>query len=225
MNFEIKSINKIRPTIEQLNDERNFEKIADFPTDDTLKFIVNPNGYGKIPEQKPNKKDQTLYGVFFLIMLISLGFCCGTYIFSGLKTGWNLLLAFVIFMLVVLPMHEGIHALVFRSFNANDVGFGFAPKAGMVYAFAQNFPISLKELIKVAVMPFVVISTILVIGMLAAPQFQFYFIFIFLIHTFVCFGDFALIKYALDNKKRDLYTYDDVKQAKRTYFFEKKNKQ
>ena len=35
-------------------------------------------------------------------------------------------------------------------------------------------------------------------------------------------GDFALIRYALKNKHRQIFTYDDLLKEKKTYFFEKK---
>jgi hypothetical protein len=212
----------MRPTIKELHNESRFNKLADFHIDDTFKFILNPDGYGKEPPQKPSAKDQALYGIFFFLLLAGLGFVCGAYLFAGKISSWEFLLALATFILIVIPIHEGIHALVFKSFGARNVGFGLVPKAGMVYAYAQDFPISMKELVRVAVMPFLVISLLLILGLQTFPQYQFYFVFIFLIHTFVCFGDFALIKYAINNRHRKIYTYDDVKHAKRTYFFEKR---
>lgn len=212
----------MRPTIQELHDETKFTKVADFHIDETMKFLMNPSGFGKPEEEKPNKKSQVIIGILFFIASVAVGFLGGEMIMKGENSGIKLFGALIAFMLVVLPIHEAIHALIFKSFKASDVGFGFAPKAGMVYAYAQNFPITMKELIKVAVMPFAIITPVLILCLFLMPDFSAAIIFILLIHTFACIGDFALIHYAYKNRDKELYTYDDIRNEKRTYYFEKK---
>jgi hypothetical protein len=212
----------MRLILSELHDDTKFNKIADFHIDDTMKFLMNPNAYGSSEAEKPSKKSQTIGGVAFFVISIVVGYLLGKQIMAGSNSGIELLAGFLVFMLVVLPIHEGIHALVFRSFNANDVGFGFAPKAGMVYAYAQNFPITMRELIKVAIMPFAIITPLLVIGLYAFPSYSSVFVFLIIIHTMACIGDFALVKYGYANKDKEIYTYDDIRNEKRTYYFERK---
>jgi hypothetical protein len=212
----------MRPILSELHDDTKFNKIADFHIDDTMKFLMNPTSYGKSEAGTPNKKSQAITGITFFIVSIIFGYIVGRNIIAEGNGGLQLLGGFLAFMVIVLPIHEGIHALVFRSFNANDLGFGFAPKAGMVYAYAQDFPITMRELVKVAIMPFAIITPLLVIGLYVFPSYASVFVFLLIIHTIACIGDFALVKYGYKNKDKEIYTYDDIRNEKRTYYFERK---
>jgi hypothetical protein len=212
----------MRPILSELHDDTKFNKIADFHIDDTMKFLKDPNGYGSSETERPNKKTQAIGGIAFFVISIVVGYLAGKQIMASGNSGIQLIAGFLGFMFIVLPIHEGIHALVFRSFNATDVGFGFAPKAGMVYAYAQDFPITIKELIKVAIMPFAIITPILVLGLYIFPNYVSVFVFLLIIHTMACIGDFALVKYGYENKDKKIYTYDDIRNEKRTYYFERK---
>jgi Putative zincin peptidase len=210
----------MRPTLEDIKNETKFRKVADFHVDDTMKFLMNPDEFGKPISEIPSKKSTAIAKAIYVLFSIVLGFFLGTAIISGGISALQLLLWFLVFMFIVLPIHEGIHALVFKAFKANDVGFGIAPKAGMVYAYAQNFPITMKELIKVAIMPFGVITPILIFGLYAFPGYFSMFLFLLIIHTIACMGDFALVKYGYKNRNKNIYTYDDIRNEKRTYYLE-----
>jgi hypothetical protein len=212
----------MRPILSELHDDTKFNKIADFHIDDTMKFLSDPDGYAKAEIEKSSKKPKWLSGFLFLVSTIIIGFFAGKYIMTENTGGPSLLVGLIIFILLVLPIHEAIHALVFKSFKADDVGFGFAPKAGMVYAYAQNFPITMKELIKVAIMPFTIITPLLVIGLYLFPIYSSTFIFLLIIHSTACIGDFSLVMYGYKNRNKDIYTYDDIRNEKRTYYFERK---
>ncbi len=90
----------------------------------------------------------------------------------------------------------------------------------MVYAYAQHFVMTLRELALVAVMPFLLITSALVLAWLVRPAYGTVWGTLLLLHTLGCVGDFALIRYYYKNRRRTMYTYDDVEGERRSYFFE-----
>ncbi len=213
----------MRPTIEELHNDVNFNLIQSFHVDETMKFLL-----GQLDEKPATKKTWKQKIVLGLIMigLGAAGYQIGKAAAGGnmqyAQMGYQAGFGFLAMYLIALPIHEAIHALVFKYFKAPKVGFGVSLKAGMVYAYAQEFPISMPELITLAVMPFAITTPLLCIGWLILPQYMAFFITLLLIHSLGCIGDFALIRYALKNKHRQIFTYDDLLKEKKTYFFEKK---
>jgi hypothetical protein len=166
----------------------------------------------------------------FWISMISLGtigavfgWLVGSAFFSDqqlLAPGWQLVLVVVGFLLFWLPLHEAIHALFFKLLGAPQVGFGYARKGMMVYAYAQRFVMTLRENALVAAMPFLINTILLIILIIRVPGLQLVWGLTLLLHTLGCVGDFILVLYAWKNRHRTIHTYDDLEE-KRTYFFEK----
>jgi hypothetical protein len=206
----------MRPTLEQLHDENNYIETESFHIDDMMQFVNRELGFGT-SKKESSKFKSSLVLIASMIFGGILGF--GLIRFGG---STQMLIGFGVLMLVVLPIHEWIHGLTFKSFGAPDVGYGFSHKAGMIYAYAQNFPITMPELRKVAMMPFVVITPILIILLLLLPSYKAVILTILIIHTLSCMGDYSLIKYANRNMNKEVYTYDDIRDKKMSYFFEKK---
>lgn len=137
-----------------------------------------------------------------------------------LGAGWQLGLGVLAFFVIVLPLHELIHAAFFKLLGAARVGFGYSAKGLMVYAYAQKFVMQLRENALVAAMPFLLITSMLVVLLVFVPQLQFVWLLILVFHTLGCMGDFILIKHAWKNRRKNMLTYDDLEE-KRTYFFVK----
>lgn len=207
----------MRPEIQDLKNPNEYIEIASFPINDTVKYIMDPENYGKTA---PVKK---IPPIWILPVLVLIGAFFGYFGGLLLKTmDWTgILFDVLIVFIVLLPFHEWIHGMSFKHYGAKEVGYGVSWKALMVYAYSQNFPVNMRELKIIAVMPFAVISFLLLCLMLIFPQYQNHLILIFTIHALLCGGDFALIKYALKNKHKIIYTYDDVIVEKKTYFYEK----
>jgi hypothetical protein len=176
--------------------------------------------------EKPRK--QTLKSLLTIVVMAALGGIVGYFVAPSLvaqvKQGqgssvlWQLG-GGVLGLLVLLPIHEFIHGLAFKSVGATNVGYGYSLKSLMVYAYSQKFPTTMREVAFVAVMPFLVITSALVIGWVIWPTYSLVWIVLLLIHTTACLGDFALIRYYLKNRQRVIYTYDDVENERRSYFF------
>jgi hypothetical protein len=172
--------------------------------------------------QKEGKKSSTIKS-----LLIGAAVGLGSVV-VGMKIGGSLvkegsngvssqfLWAFLMFI-PILVIHEAIHAIAYKYYGAEKVGFGYSMKSMMVYAYAQDFLVSMRQLKWIAVMPFLVITASLCLLLFALPQYKTLIFILIAIHTFCCMGDYALIKYA--NKNPSNFTYDDLENEKAMYFF------
>ena len=218
----------MKPTIEQLQHSGEYELMEAFHVDDMSKFLMREMG---MKQPKAGEKPK----MNWKIILVSLAFgAIGAFV--GYQIGKNIAQsespnydlgiqfggAFLCMFLVLLPVHEGIHALAFKQIGSAKIGFGWSKKSMIVYAYAQKFVMTLRENAYVAVMPFVVITIALVLGWVIAPQWFVFWGFSLFLHTTACIGDFILIRYYYKNKPQTLYTYDDIEGEKMSYFFREK---
>jgi Putative zincin peptidase len=217
----------MRPTIAELHDESKFILIESFHIDDTMRFLTGQLNTARESDRKTNKLIGRVFSFGFFLVCVFIGYKIGTSIVKGsidkitVNQGIQSLYGILAMFFIILPIHELIHGLTFKYFKAPKVGYGVSIKAGMVYAYAQKFPISMPELRVLAMMPFLVLTTILCISLGFFPQYQAFIITILIIHTMACVGDFALTRYSIIHKNKEIYSYDDLEVEKKTYFFER----
>ena len=224
-----------RPLIDALHNSGEYQLVESFTIDEMTQFLVREGGLQATNSGKLAKNKASFW--FMMAGLLCFGGAIGWMVgaaISGpvgaafensadlqwLGAGWQLGLGMLAFFLIVLPLHEVIHAAFFKLLGAPKVGFGYSKKGLMVYAYAQRFVMQLRENALVAAMPFVLITLLLVILLIFVPQLQFLWLLILVFHTLGCMGDFILIKHAWKNRRKNMLTYDDLEE-KRTYFFEK----
>jgi len=124
----------------------------------------------------------------------------------------------IAFLLV--PLHEYIHALAYKSVGAKKVNYTANWKKFYFTAQADHFVIDQKAFFRVALAPFVVIT---MGGCILGIFFADYLIMILAVvmaHAAMCSGDFALMSYFYQHKEQDMLTYDDFSNQK-AYFFVK----
>lgn len=127
------------------------------------------------------------------------------------------------FMLI--PIHEYIHVLAYRSQGATNTSYDVNWKKFYFMAVADQFVASRREFQIVALAPFAVISTALFIAFfLVSPVWQFTVLGVFFTHTACCGGDFSLLSYFSFYKNREVVTIDDATN-KVSYFFVKNEPQ
>jgi hypothetical protein len=215
-----------RPTVQSLSESDNYQLVESFSIDEMADFLAREAGLTSNSTDGAPKKDRKwLLGLSLGLMGVAFGWLIGAAFTSDqpdelLAPGWQLLTALISFFVVWLPLHEGIHAVVFKLLGAPKVGFGYSTKGMMVYAYSQRFVMTLGENAIVAAMPFLIISTLLVLLLVYVPELSLVWGFTLLLHTLGCMGDFILIKHAWTNRHASLYTYDDLDE-KRTYYFKK----
>lgn len=207
-----------KPSIDELHNPNHFSLVESFKIDEMMAFLMKELGANSTKLKTGNKVMRiVLIGMVGAV----LGYFIGKQIGKFKLDPWQFLEAFGLLIFVLLPIHEGIHGLVFKVLGAEKVGFGWTPKTLMVYAYAQKFVMSLKENAIVAVMPFLVITLALLIAFFALPEYKTLIVSTFVLHTYGCLGDFILINYYFKYRHKQMFTYDDIDEAGMTYFFEK----
>jgi hypothetical protein len=169
------------------------------------------------------------YGVLQIIALVILIGMLSFYSFGLIKSGLfktemltigsSILFSFTL----LIPIHELIHAAAFLVLGKKDIGFGVQWKKYLFYAESNRQVLNRKEMIVVALAPFL---TVLVAGLGC-----FFFspskvvslsgLVIVLLHFMFCGGDFAIISFFNRNKPFEMYTFDD-RNLKKSYYFRKK---
>jgi hypothetical protein len=127
-------------------------------------------------------------------------------------------LGIALFFLLV-PIHELIHGFMYRRAGALNVSYKAEWKKLIFYAMADKFVTFKKPFLYIALAPFMVINSLLILVIFLAPSSQ-YFIWMgaLFMHTGGCSGDFALISYFYTFWEKDPVTFDDV-ERKVSYFY------
>lgn len=188
----------------------NREIIAEFEYDKMIPFL------------RPQLKPVLIWGfLYWLINLIPIAL----FIFISWTQGitldsllTNFGLGFWTFF-ALLPIHELIHAAAYKIVGAPTIGFGADLKKLVFYATADQFMVDRKKFLFVALAPFVIITTALIISLFffSYPS-NLVILSALILHTGGCFGDFALVSFMHQHRDKNIFTMDDVK-AKKAYFF------
>ncbi len=162
---------------------------------------------------------------FLLLSLFIFLFFSGYHLFLHPEFCLSYLQSFVLGLLsffLMVPFHELIHGFMYKFYGAPKVKYGVYWSKLAFFAVAPEFVVSKREFIPLAIAPFIIISTFLIILLgisLSNKVFSFYLWGIFLIHSLGCAGDFALIGFFEKMGKRKIYTYDDS-DSQKSYFYE-----
>lgn len=120
---------------------------------------------------------------------------------------------------LLIPLHEYIHVLAYRSQGASNTSYDVNLKKFYFMALADRFVADRKEFRIVAMAPFVLISSLLTLSYLFVPtQWHLSITGALLAHTAMCSGDFGLMSFFEIHKDKQPVTYDDVRSGK-SYFY------
>jgi hypothetical protein len=126
-------------------------------------------------------------------------------------------------LIPLIPIHELIHGLFYKLDGAPSVQYKANFKKFIFYAMSDHYIINFYSFVILAIAPFVIINTLLLIGIITTTGGSpFLFAGALFIHTSGCAGDFALISYFLENDSKRLVTYDDISLGM-SYFYKKAN--
>jgi hypothetical protein len=204
-----------KPTTAQLLQTDSYQKIAEIDID-------NPNLFFQQYSRK------SLFVSFFLLFVLAgLGFMVavtGVEISRG-SSLWqivlNILLLTGFILLVILPLHEAIHAITYKYFGADKIRFMFSLKPPSVFTCAHHLVISPLEIIWLALLPFILITLSLATAAYLLPAYKLFFGWAMSIHAICCLGDIILAGYIMKNRHKRIYNFDDLAEGK-SYFFEQK---
>lgn len=178
---------------------------------------------------RPQAKFRTIYVSVLLVVLFLVGLMVGTLWHDSpsvgqffLEIGKSVILALVGYAVIV-PLHEIIHWIIYRTEGAADVRFGAIWRSFVFFAAAHNFLTDYKTFKRIALAPLRILSGLLVVlllfplplwGKIAIAVLLFF-------HLLSCSGDLMMLAYMSRYKGREVYTVDDI-DNRYTYFLEKK---
>jgi hypothetical protein len=119
----------------------------------------------------------------------------------------------------LLPVHEYIHVLAYKSQGAQNTSYDANLKKFYFLAVADKFVANKKEFQIVALAPFVIITSMLLVFLIfTGPLWKMTVLGALLTHTAFCSGDFGLLSYFAFHKDKEVVTFDD-KATRVSYFF------
>ncbi|WP_109699876.1 DUF3267 domain-containing protein [Chitinophaga deserti] len=122
-------------------------------------------------------------------------------------------------VMFLIPLHEGIHGLLFRYFGAKDVRYGVVWRKLMFYAVAHNFAVSYRQFLVIALGPYVLLSAAMGLAALVVPPGgQAFLLGMYGFHTLCCIGDFGLCGYMHQFRHLNPLTFDDADNSV-SYFY------
>jgi hypothetical protein len=126
-------------------------------------------------------------------------------------------------LIPLIPFHELIHGLFYKLDGAPNVQYKANFRKFIFFAMSDQYVINFYSFVILARAPFVIINTLLLIGIIMTTGgWSFLFAGALFMHTAGCGGDYALISYFLENDSKRLVTYDDIPLGL-SYFYKKAN--
>jgi len=209
---------KLKPDAETLQENPGYKKVMELEFSEMIPFVLS------------NIRKRGIIPLFY--MMINVAFLIFILIYAiwsfrvGQLSPGRIILQFlagiVAGSILLIAPHELLHGLAYRVLGARKIRFGVDLQQFIFYVTADRFPISRRELVFLAVTPFVVLNILIIVATaIWATPLTLLFTTLLLSHNLMCIGDFAMISYAY-SLKGELYTFDDI-EKKRSYFFERIN--
>ncbi len=201
--------------VENLEDQTKFRHILTISYHDLIQFVF-----------EYLKKKSALTFFFWTICVL---FLCSMILVRINITGYfriseilvHSVLGFIVLPLVCIPVHEGLHIIPYYISGAKNIRVGMDLKQYLFYVTAHRYVATPLQFRIVAIMPFFIISAMLIFLILFLPGLWKWSLSIFLfVHATMCAGDFALLNFYFLNRNKKIYTWDDA-DKKEAYFYEK----
>lgn len=153
-----------------------------------------------------------LFKVSFSISLIALVYLIISIVNSDIDSvGLIFQLAIgALFSIVLLPIHEGLHALIYRVLGAQDISIDKNWKKFSFFVSAHRFVLTKGEYVFVILFPFSFISLSLLCCIFFFAEYIVMILTIILIHTSMAKGDFGLVSY-ITNLDKELRQSNEIR--------------
>lgn len=209
------------PTIEELQNEEQFELIAELNHQQIKKFVLQQlSGGGKLVQ---------LFMIYQLFMiLVGLFFFTRSIVqlFYNYPEPFYYSLGALIFCFsLLIIIHELLHGVALKLTGAKRITFGSYIKKFIFYAEADKYVLNQKQFTFIALTPLVAIKLFTLIGILffLNSPVVYFFIFVMSAHSLFCAGDIGLLSIFYKYKKLEVYTFD-IKAEKKSYYYTRKTK-
>ena len=207
-------------TPEDLRNENQFELLKEISHQHLREFVME-----LITMEKTIIRIYSFYQV--VMMTLFAFFLTRAIVFSA--KGYHLLLeqigwAILFSLTALIVLHELIHALAYLAIGARRVSFGTVLKKFIFYAIADRQVISARAFHIVALMPFIIVKVVCLLGIILyyGHQMVYFFLTVMCLHSLFCAGDIAMLAFYKFHEGKEIYNFDDKSQGK-TYFYARKN--
>jgi hypothetical protein len=187
-----------------------------FPHQELVAFIL--------PFTKKKNKYMHIYNAGMILPMLvffgTFGYILGSG--EGIKQHLEGIGFYIGAVVLLIPVHELIHGIAYKWVGAPKVSYGVLWKQLAFFAQADDYVVNFREFRIVALAPFIVISSALIIAMFLSDMDGLLGFSLMLgLHNGVCAGDFALLSFFHENRDKEIVTYDDASEGK-TYFYQRK---
>lgn len=201
-------------SVDDLQDQSRFRHLLTIPYDEIVSFVFD---YLKRRTNLTVFFWSTCMIFFGISIIIRIDI---TRYFEFRKIITHTLLGLIVYPILIIPVHEGLHILPYFISGARKIKVGMDLSQFMFYVTAHRYVATPRQFKIVALIPFIAISLIALVLMLYLPGLWKWSISLFLFaHTTMCAGDFAMLNFYWLNKKKKIYTWDDA-DLKEAYFYE-----
>ncbi len=206
-------------SVNELQDENNFRLVHTLSLNEMVRFVFNQL-------RNSNAAIVAFYGFTFcsfVWMASSFFFILLPGHYGLARILLNCFLGFIIWPIILIPVHEIIHAVVYKLVGAPGITFGIKPDSYLFYVTADKYVIGKNSFLVVAFTPFIIITVLLaLLTFFTDNPLSWSFITCLFVHTTMCAGDFAIAGFFLVHSDQEMYTYDDTEKEE-TYFYVRTN--
>jgi len=200
--------------VEDLEDQSKYRELLKIPYDELIDFVL---------DYMRRKSELMIFFwsacVIFLGIAITVRINIAGY-FPVKSIMFHSLLGFIVFPVLMIPLHEILHVITYYLAGAHRIRFGMDLRQYMFYVTAHRFVTGQRQFKLVALTPFVTGSIVLIILILLLPGLWKWSLSILLfVHATMCAGDFAMMNFYFLNRGKKIYTWDDF-DKKIAYFYE-----
>lgn len=208
------------PTIEELQNEEQFELIAELNHEQIKEFVIRQLSNGGLLV-----KSYMIYQVAMIALAAGVLSKAVILLFAKNPEPLYFIIAALLFCFsFLIVIHELLHGLAIKLCGAKKVNYGAYVKKFIFYAEADRHVLNKKQFAFIALTPLVLIKLITVVGILLfhSHPLMYFLLFIMCAHSFFCAGDIGLLTIFTNQSKYELYTFD-VKSEKKSYYYRRVN--
>jgi hypothetical protein len=201
-------------SVEDLEDQTRFRLLLKVQYDGLLDFVLT-----YLREKSAVIAIFVASCVFFLLIAVYIRISiAGLYPFP--KILLHTLTGLIILPVLSIPVHEVLHIIPYWLQGARDIRAGMDLSQYLFYVTAHRHVASPGEFRFVAMFPYLIISTVLILLIPLVPDLWKWSLSLFLfLHATMCAGDFALLNFYFLNRRKKIFTWDDAEE-KVAFFYE-----
>lgn len=200
--------------VEDLEDQTRYRQILSVSYDELVTFVI----------EYVRKRSLLIISfwalcIFFLCIALIVRINISGY-FPWKNIFFHSILGLVVFPVLAIPVHEFLHIIPYFLSGAKRIRIGMDLRQYMFYVTAHRYVATERQFRLVALVPFLLVSAVLIYLILTLPGLWKWSLSLFLfMHATMCAGDFAMLNFYFLNKGKKIYTWDDF-DKKIAYFYE-----